>query len=125
MQKLAFEMSWDRALSDKDRKEIERIFLHTNKREFPSARLSLIWRATNHKGDLLVTVLVHNFTDEILIFSEKRVTYLENNEVIAENTFTLSTLIIQPNTSMPWTFIFTKDSLKKVITLENGHLEMM
>ncbi|WP_391119428.1 SLAP domain-containing protein [Psychrobacillus sp. L3] len=125
MQKLAFEKSWDKALSGKDRKEIEKIFLETSRMNLPNVLLSPIRQAFNHKGELLITVLVHNFTQKAFNFHKTRLIYRENDVTIAENIFTLQALIIQPNTSMPWTFIFTKDSLKKVVTLENGHLEMM
>ncbi|MFF2755556.1 SLAP domain-containing protein [Psychrobacillus sp. NPDC058041] len=125
MQKLDFEPSWDKTLSSKDRKEIEKIFLETNRVHFSNVRLVPIRQAFNHKKELLVTVLIHNFTENFFIFSKKRIAYVENSEIIAENTFTLPTLFIQPKTSMPWTFIFPEECLKKNLTLENGRLEIM
>jgi SLAP domain-containing protein len=124
LQKLDFEPSWDKTLSSKDREEIEKIFLETNRVDFSNVRLVPIRQAFNHKKELLVTVLIHNFTEKVFIFSKKRIAYVENSEIIAENTFTLPTLFIQPKTSMPWTFIFPEECLKKNLTLENGRLEI-
>lgn len=93
--------------------------------DFSNVRLVPIRQALNHKKDLLITVLIHNFTKEIITFCKKRIAYLENNEIIAEKTFTLPTLFIQPKTSMPWTFIFPMENFKKNIKFENGRLEIM
>ena len=124
MQKLDFEPSWDKTLSSKDREEIKKIFLETNRVDFSNILLVPIRQALNHKKELLITVLIHNFTEKVIIFNKKRLAYVENSEIIAENTFTLPTLFIQPKTSMPWTFIFPKECIKKNMTLENGRLDI-
>lgn len=124
MQKLEFESSWDKALSSKDRIEIEEIFLVTSKIDLNHVHLSPIWQAINHRGELLMTVLVHNFTHQALTFHEKKLVCIENDEVIAEFPFTLPTLLVQPKVSMPWTFIFPVDSLKSNASLTNSRLEI-
>lgn len=124
LQKLMFESSWDKALSSKDRKDIEAIFLETNENNLENIRLSPIWNAVNHRGELLITVLVHNFTQKTLTFNEKRLVYIENDEIVAESSFTLTTLVIPSKVSMPWTFIFPVECLKKPTEFENGHLEI-
>ena len=123
MQKLHFESSWDKTLSSKDRKIIEEIHLETRLPNHNSVHLTTLWQARNHKGALLVTVLIHNFGQQVLSFHNNKLCYVENKEITAEYTFTLPSLIVQPETSMPWTFIFPVESLKNQVTLENGHLE--
>ncbi|MGE8207493.1 SLAP domain-containing protein [Heyndrickxia sp. NPDC080065] len=111
MQKLKFESSWDKTLSDKDRKRINQVFLGSNLSKEDSIQLTPLWQARNYKGELLVTVLVHNFGTQVLSFRDKNLCYVENNEVVAKHKFPLSNLIIEPKTSMPWTFIFPVESL--------------
>ena len=124
MQQLKLEPSWDKALSNKDRKDIEEIFLNTSQIETPNILLTPIWNAVNHRGELLITVLVHNFTQKTLTFSEKRLVYIENDEIVAESSFTLPTLVIPSKVSMPWTFIFPVDCLKKPAKFEKALLEI-
>ncbi|MBA9028425.1 SLAP domain-containing protein [Peribacillus huizhouensis] len=125
MQKLQYESSWDKTLSNKDRKIIEEIFLETSLPKQSRFQFTSLWQAMNHKGELLVTVLVHNFSHQVCSFINKNLRYIEKNEIIAEHTFTLPSLTVQPETSMPWTFIFPIESLMSHGSLENGHLEYL
>ncbi|RKJ06717.1 SLAP domain-containing protein, partial [Butyricicoccus sp. 1XD8-22] len=86
---------------------------------------SPIREAINHKEELLVTVLVHNFTEKNLIFNNKRLRYSIDGEIIAEKLFALPAFGISPRVSMPWTFIFPKDSYVQKNSYENGHLEIL
>lgn len=122
MQKLQYESSWNKTLSNKDRKIIEGIFLETSLPKQNRIQFTSLWQAMNHKGELLVTVLVHNFSHQVYSFISEKLRYIENNEIMGEHTFTLPSLTIQPETSMPWTFIFPGESLKSHGSLENGHL---
>ncbi|AZV43474.1 SLAP domain-containing protein [Peribacillus asahii] len=125
MQKLQFEPSWDKTLSPKDRKRIEEIYFETSLSNPANVQLTPLWQATNHKEELLVTVLVHNFSQQVLLFHNKKLRYIENKEIIAEYIFNLPSLVIQRETSMPWTFIFPVESLKNRATLEKGYLEFV
>ncbi|RID82214.1 SLAP domain-containing protein [Peribacillus asahii] len=125
MQKLQFEPSWDKTLSPKDRKIIEGIFLETRLSNHANIELTPLRQAINHKGELLVTVLVHNFSQRVLLFHNKKLRYIENEKIIAEHIFTLPPLVIQQETSMPWTFIFPIESLKNPATLAKGQLEFV
>lgn len=125
MQKLEFESSWAKALSSKDREEIEKIFLETKKAGNHDLLISPIRQAINYKGELLITVLVHNFTQQSITFNQKKLVYIENNKIIAQSTFTHPTLSIHPSISMPWTFIFSVDSLKSPAKLNSGSLEIV
>jgi SLAP domain-containing protein len=123
MQILRFESSWDKALSNKDRVMIQQLFLETSRSNDESIHFVPLWQAINHKGDLLVTVLIHNFTKHVHLFQDEKMHYLENKEIIAEHIFTLPSLIIEAKTSMPWTFIFPKDHLFGHASLENARLK--
>lgn len=124
MQQLQFEASWNKALSGKDRAEIEKVFEETKHANGRTIHFAPLREALNHKKDLLITVLVHNFNQEAHAFRDKRLCYSVGEEVIADHVFTLPALNIPPKTSMPWTFIFPRDSYAPRVSLENGRLDM-
>lgn len=106
MQQLQFESSWAKALSVQDRESIEKLFYDTKQQQDSTIVFSPIRQAINHRNELLVTVLVHNFSQHPLQFKDTHLIYSNGQEVLAENVFTLPTLTIPPQVSMPWTFIF-------------------
>ena len=122
MQQLQFDSSWDKALAAEDRQNIERIFHETKHLNSAGILFSPIREAINHKGELLVTVLVHNFTDNPLSFTNLRLLYSVLGKTIADNTFTLPALEIPSQVSMPWTFIFPKGSYTTQTNFKNGRL---
>ncbi|KHD85459.1 hypothetical protein NG54_09300 [Heyndrickxia ginsengihumi] len=125
MQNLQFEKAWDRTLSAKDRKRIKEIFSETKSISEHSVYFSTLWQAKNYKGELLITVLIHNFRQQLLSFCETPIRYVEGTTIIAEHIFTIPSLRIEPTTSMPWTFIFPKESIICETSLMNGHLQFM
>ncbi|WP_067725278.1 SLAP domain-containing protein [Oceanobacillus damuensis] len=151
MQKLRFEASWDKALPDRDRKAIENAFSqymaaaspsepsgkypHYSEAERRSPKNQQasktavdfvpLWQTKNYRGELLITVLVHNFSDEVFNFNQTKLRYMENEEIIAEHPFTIPQLTLAPETSMPWAFIFPAESIKARYDLENGKLEIV
>ncbi|SET73919.1 SLAP domain-containing protein [Salinibacillus kushneri] len=106
-QSLNYESSWDKTLSEKDRAFIQHVFQETQYSKDPFITL---WEAINHQSDLLVTVLIQNHGSSILTFQNQKLRYLDQTRIIAENTFTIPALVIEPYTSMPWTFIFPHGS---------------
>ena len=124
MQILNFETSWEKAIATKDRKLITEIFQKSNTTDGQSIRLEPIWEAMNYKGEVLITVLIHNFMDKGLTFQNQKFIYLEKESIIAEHIFTVSQLVIKPKTSMPWTFIFPIESLHQKEIHGNGKLEI-
>ena len=106
MQQLQFESSWAKALSAQDRESIEKLFYNTKQQHDSTIVFFFFLQAINHRNELLVTVLVHNFSQQPLQFENTRLVYSNEQEVLAENVFTLPTLTIPPQVSMPWTFIF-------------------
>ncbi|MFD0050034.1 SLAP domain-containing protein [Actinomycetes bacterium NPDC127524] len=125
MQQLQYEESWDKALAAQDRQKIERIFSETKHLNISDILCSPIREAINHKEALLVSVLVHNFTDQTLTFKNARLLYSNQGEVIADKAFNLPALTISSQVSMPWTFIFPKDSYIPQSSFENGRLEIL
>lgn len=125
MQKLVFESSWNKALSDKDRKAIENTFLETSKNHNDTIQLTPLWQAFNHKGELLVTVLIHNFTQHSFSFNGTKLRYSVNKEILAEHIFTRPLIEIQAKCSMPWTLIFPKEHLDNKLPIKNGYLEII
>ncbi|QCR31201.1 SLAP domain-containing protein [Lysinibacillus sp. SGAir0095] len=125
MQQLQFEASWDKALAAKDRLNIEKIFDETKHQDYSGVLCTPIREAINHEEALLVTVLVHNFTDDPLRINNTRLLYSIHGEAIADEVFTLPALTIPPKMSMPWTFIFTKGSYKPQSSFKDGQLEIL
>ncbi|MCZ8533847.1 SLAP domain-containing protein [Psychrobacillus psychrodurans] len=124
MQNLQFESSWEKAIAIKDRELITEIFQDSNMIDGQIIRLVPIWEALNYKGEILITVLIHNFADIEQIFHKQKIAYIEKDTIIAEHTFTVPKLIIKPKTSMPWTFIFPVESLRMKEIDGNGKLEL-
>lgn len=104
MQKLHFEATWDKTISDGDRALITQAF---NKRFVQVDTLSceIIRSARNHHGHLLVTVLLHNTTAFEQRFMAREV-HLQTKHGQFTQKFTQSKLVIASGVSMPWTFIF-------------------
>ncbi|GEL76773.1 SLAP domain-containing protein [Tenuibacillus multivorans] len=103
---LQFEEKWDKTISEQDRSKIEEVFNKTKTHVEEVIEVVTLWHATNHKGELLVTALIHNRSDESLHFRDTTVQYQTIHQLIAKRSFTISNLTIPPQTSMPWTFIF-------------------
>ena len=125
MQQLQFEASWDKALAPEDRQQIVKLFDDTKDINGSGIHFKPIREAINHREDLLVTVLVHNFSDQPLQFINQRLIYIIGGKVIGDAIFTLPTLVIPPRVSMPWTFIFPMDVYSKQPSFGNGKLELV
>ncbi len=106
MQNLVFEEAWDRTISRKDREEIEYIFHEVVENLGTGVTFTTIWVAVNHKNERLVTTIVHNNTEQSLIFTNRTLEIWDLDRLLAEHRFTLPTFQVPPETSMPWTFIF-------------------
>lgn len=123
-QKLVFEDKWDKTLSEKDRDYIKRIFRDTSA---STRKIEIVpfWTARNHKNELLVTVLIHNRSSESILFDEKRLTFIANEQIVASHIFSYPSLIIKQQTSMPWTFIFPKETIINERNIDTGTLRLI
>src|SRR5690349_5445482 len=99
MQQLQFEASWDKALAAEDRQTIGKIFHETKHLNNSNILFAPIREAINYKEELLVTVLVHNFTDHTFKIHNTRLRYSIQGEVVADMTFTQPALTIPSNVS--------------------------
>ncbi|MEO4053019.1 SLAP domain-containing protein [Solibacillus sp. CAU 1738] len=124
MQQLQFEASWDKALSAQDRDQIEKLFNETKEKHFANIVFSPIREAINHRNELLITVLVHNFSAIPLTFENTRLVYLNEQMILAEKLFTLPALVIPPKVSMPWTFIFPQGNYRSGNSNWAGRLQI-
>ena len=124
MQQLEFESSWNKAIAQPDRMYIEKIFEETKSTVSSIILFSPIKEAINHKGELLVTVLVHNFSTDSLSFNNTHIVYLIEEKPVAEYVFTIPALVVPPKTSMPWTFIFPIHKLGGGSPLPKGILRI-
>ena len=125
MQQLRFEPAWDRTLSTIDRQVIKNIFQETKHIHNSSIIFSPIREAKNHSEALLITVLIHNGTDQPLTIHNKRLQYKIRDEVIGDHLFHLPALSVPSNVSMPWTFIFPKGSYIRNVPFKNGELTII
>ena len=123
IQQLQFEASWNKAISPQDRNDIEKVFDDTKHLNSIDVKFSPIREAINHAEALLISVLIHNFTDKPLTFENKQLLYRIGGEVIAEKVFTLPSLVIPNKVSMPWTFIFPKGYYTIQTSFKGGQLE--
>ena len=105
MQTLQFETAWEKAVAERDRQYIEELFQNTKELKSQDIDCHIIRTAINHKQQMLVTVLIHNFTEQPLAFKERVVRCLLEHGSVAQK-FTIPALTIPPFTSMPWTFIY-------------------
>src|SRR5699024_11974487 len=67
--------------------------------------ITYINHAINHRGDLLYTVMLHNYQDIAYSFVDKNASLQDPDGNIITEKFTIP-VNISPRTSMPWTFIF-------------------
>lgn len=124
MQKLIFHPKWDKTISMKDRKLIESRFAEAAVIENQQIEFTPLWQARNHKQELLITAIVHNTSKQPFSFHERKISYYDKEGKTAEHHFSIKSLIIEPHTSMPWTFIFPLNTIIKDPLHEKGKLKI-
>ncbi len=118
-QKLVFHPSWDKTLSIKDRTKIQQSFCNNRLPSNKAVHFTILWRANNYNSELLVTVIIHNFSSKPFLLDGKTIQYMEEDRMLAEHTFSIPTIIVDGHTSMPWTFIFPIGSFGKHASMEH------
>ncbi|WP_179123867.1 SLAP domain-containing protein [Paraliobacillus ryukyuensis] len=124
MQQLQFEDAWKRTISDQDRKLIYQVFNDTVIDTSSTIKVSNVRHDTNHKEEELMISIIHNFSESDFTLSNCYIEYLENKTVIATQHFHFPTITIPAHTSMPWTFIFPKESFEQQPSWELGELRI-
>ncbi len=112
-QTLQFESAWDQTIAPKDRDNIIKIFQNQSKRLKEGVHFSYLWKAENHRGEQLITVLIHNQTQSPLHLQNAIISYIEHGQTQATGHFDMP-CVIHAYTTMPWTFIFnTKNVIRE------------
>ena len=106
MQKLFFEDAWERTISKQDHDKICDVF--SNLQIDAGISFTFLWEAVNHHGDLLVTTLIHNNEKASMELKNIYMKYVHDTVTYADY-FTVP-IVIPAHHSMPWTFIFTKQT---------------
>src|SRR5699024_4804174 len=121
MQQLFFEAAWDRTISDQDRRYITDLFEAKDHEKGKGLESNYIINEINHSGDLLYTVMLHNYQYIAYVFVDKNASLQDPDcNIITEN-FTIP-VNISPRTSMPWTFIFPSSMVDAVKVSEASFL---
>ncbi|SFM49074.1 SLAP domain-containing protein [Gracilibacillus orientalis] len=108
MQRLFFEDAWNRTINDEDRLDIEKTFEQTKKDADDGVSFVPIRSAVNHRNDLLVTTLIHNFQSEAADLTNINIQLFQENKQITSQQIEETRLHLPAKTTMPWTFIFPK-----------------
>ena len=124
MQQLHFHAAWDKTISPKDRVLIEELFDNTYDEAEDPLMSPILRTAINHKHELLVTVLIHNFTHRAVQFKNRDAQFSAGDDFY-EQSFTIPDLIIPAFTSMPWTFIFTDVDMQSLENSAEMSLEIL
>ncbi|MED4128070.1 SLAP domain-containing protein [Shouchella miscanthi] len=104
MQTFQLQSAWRKTIAEGDLNQLKALLAVGKTERFIPYR-----QAFNYRGDLLVTVIIQNQSSEEDVWESKLIACVEEGETIAERSFSIQT--VPPYTSMPWTFIFPKDSL--------------
>ncbi|MDX8046873.1 SLAP domain-containing protein [Gracilibacillus sp. S3-1-1] len=115
MQKLFFEDAWDRTISKEDRLNIKKVFEQTKKNAEEGITFVPVRSAINHRNDLLIISLIHNFQPEGTNLTNITIQLFQGDRHIASRHIKEERLRLSAKTSMPWTFIFPE------IGYENQH----
>lgn len=123
MQSLVFEQAWDKTIDPQDREKIEAIFSQANRLGEVSEKFLPLWQACNHRGDLLVAVIIQNFSERSLVLRHVSLTYYEADQPVATHAFSDPRLMIESKCSMPWTFIFPKSKIRGTPCFVDGYVK--
>lgn len=119
MQKLQFESSWAQTISSRDQTDIQHFFHQIDEYDSNAAlllsetniKLLPFWQAKNHQDELLISAFIVNDSQDRLTIVNEMIKYYRFNQEIAKQVFTISKLVIPPKTTLPWTFIFPKQTV--------------
>lgn len=115
MQKLEFEAAWDKTIAPQDRKNIEDIFNNRSITKEQGVDFIFLWEATNHRGDLLVAVLIENRNDHDWTMKNVPIQYKSDSRDPVTSSFTLP-FTMDEKTTMPWTFIYSQPYKNELVS---------
>jgi SLAP domain-containing protein len=110
---LIYESTWEKSMSKKDKELFERLYQDNLTDISEEVRFLNLRTGFNVHGDLFATVLIQNGTDKDIPLFQLPLRYCDAKGVIAEESFTYQSLIIQAQSSTPWTFLFPKEKIQR------------
>ncbi|WP_066185906.1 SLAP domain-containing protein [Gracilibacillus timonensis] len=123
MQQLIFTEAWDRTISSQDRQRLETLFQQTKDTAHHDLSFTIVRIAVNHHNHLLVTVLIHNTSNQTIDLTCETIHLLSNKQFLSKLSITDPRLRLPTNTSMPWTFIFT--DVTQPAEIDSSSMEMV
>lgn len=105
MQTLVFENAWNKTISERDRERVRQSFTNVTLEDHVAIQFTPLWQAMNHKGELLVTTLIHNCSTDDVTLQDESLSVKHGHSLIVTHSFTIP-FVVHAKTSMPWTFIF-------------------
>ncbi|WP_164669327.1 SLAP domain-containing protein [Virgibacillus doumboii] len=121
MQQLKFHPKWDKTIAEEDRNHITQSFQQADLSSDKTIQFTSLWHVKNHRGDLLVTTIVHNTSESSAKLDNQILTCHVNGKEVAEHTFS-PPFTFETKTSMPWTFIFPEGSFAKNVHFDENEL---
>ncbi|MCF6138983.1 SLAP domain-containing protein [Pseudalkalibacillus berkeleyi] len=123
-ERLLFDPAWEKAIAPRDRESIEQ--LHQS---HPVVNGELSWTpinvALNHQGSILAMVLIQNGLEETFTAENLSLIYREHTRgVVAEANFQLKQVQVPSGASMPWTFVFPEQTVRKRPRLSDWQVEV-
>lgn len=108
--RLDLDPTWEGRLSEEQIVELSNLVNTLPKLGENEVSIHPLGANSNEDGTLAATLLVRNGSKQAVNLEVLPLELLnENGETIARGSFTLPPLLIQANTSKPWTFIFPKE----------------
>jgi SLAP domain-containing protein len=114
---------WKEAISQPDLELFERLVTKADGLEECNVSFISAKVARNYRDDLLATVLIVNSTDGKFLAEQIELNYFEKNQPLASNTFDIPSLIVEPNSITPWTFIFPANAVQGDLLLTDWKID--
>ncbi|MBR7553441.1 SLAP domain-containing protein [Allobacillus sp. GCM10007491] len=120
MQQLQYHSAWIKQVDSTLDQQIQKAFIQT--RENEDQIIVPLRQAINHKGDYLLTVLLHNREQQILNLSTVHLSVSSLYFQANQQHFSSAEWSVEPMTSAPWTFIFSESNYSGELTDDISNL---
>lgn len=113
-QQLELEESWIKSLSDEQKTSLIELAKNLPALKEGEVNIQSVQIKRVEEGSLNVMLLIRNGSTQALSFEKLPLAlYDATGEVVAKGLFELGSLVVNPNTSKPWLFIFPPESIQK------------
>lgn len=111
--RLDLEESWEKALNEKAKKQLEKIVGQAAPLKKDEVNFLGFSARQKENGDLTISILIRNGSNKNISVQKVPLGIKDaSDEEIARGSFTLNDLTVKANTSKPWTFVFPKSMVK-------------